>query len=59
MPGAGKSTTIAVIVRTLVAAGKSVLLSSYTHSAVDTILMKLLQVDFYNDSTFSNTVNAI
>lgn len=44
MPGAGKSTTIACLVRALVAMGKSVLLTSYTHSAVDTILLKLLNV---------------
>lgn len=41
MPGTGKTTTIARIIRSLVAAGQSVLLTSYTHSAVDTILMKL------------------
>ena len=44
MPGAGKSTTIAYLVRALVSVGRSVLLSSYTHSAVDTILVKLLKV---------------
>ena len=41
MPGTGKTTTIAAIIRALVAAGKSILLTSYTHSAVDTILLKL------------------
>ncbi|KAI7821947.1 DNA replication factor Dna2-domain-containing protein [Gamsiella multidivaricata] len=41
MPGTGKTTTIAQIIHTLVAQGKSVLLSSYTHSAVDNVLMKL------------------
>lgn len=46
MPGAGKSTTIACLVRALVAMGKSVLLTSYTHSAVDTILLKLLNFGF-------------
>lgn len=41
MPGTGKTTTIAQIIRSLVNAGKSVLLTSYTHSAVDTIILKL------------------
>ncbi|KAL7423852.1 DNA replication endonuclease-helicase Dna2 [Cryptotrichosporon argae] len=46
MPGTGKTTTIAEIIKTLVARGKTVLLSSYTHSAVDSILTKLLGADF-------------
>lgn len=41
MPGTGKTTTIAQIIHTLVARGKSVLLTSYTHSAVDNVLLKL------------------
>ena len=41
MPGTGKTTVIAALIRELVRRGKTVLLSSYTHSAVDTILMKL------------------
>jgi DNA replication ATP-dependent helicase Dna2 len=41
MPGTGKTTVIAALIKELVARGKTVLLSSYTHSAVDTILMKL------------------
>lgn len=41
MPGTGKTTTIAHIIRTLVAQGKSVLLTSYTHTAVDNILLKI------------------
>ena len=41
MPGTGKTTTIAHIIRALVAKGKSVLLTSYQHSAVDNILLKL------------------
>jgi len=46
MPGTGKTTTIAEIIKALVERGKSVLLTSYTHSAVDTILMKLLDAEF-------------
>lgn len=41
MPGTGKTTTIAHIIRALTAQGKSVLLTSYTHTAVDNILLKL------------------
>lgn len=41
MPGTGKTTTIAHIIRALVAQKKSVLLTSYTHTAVDNILLKL------------------
>ncbi|KAL1306810.1 hypothetical protein AAFC00_005467 [Neodothiora populina] len=41
MPGTGKTTTIAQIIRALVARGRSVLLTSYTHTAVDNILLKL------------------
>ncbi|XP_077570114.1 DNA replication ATP-dependent helicase/nuclease DNA2 isoform X1 [Stigmatopora nigra] len=41
MPGTGKTTTICNLVRVLHACGFSVLLTSYTHSAVDNILLKL------------------
>lgn len=41
MPGTGKTTTIAHIIRALVRQGRSVLLASYTHTAVDNILLKL------------------
>lgn len=43
MPGTGKTTTVAELIRVLVRAGKTVLLTSYTHSAVDTILRKLVR----------------
>jgi DNA replication ATP-dependent helicase Dna2 len=41
MPGTGKTTVIAALIKILVAQGRTVLLTSYTHSAVDTILRKL------------------
>ena len=41
MPGTGKTTTIAHIIRALVLQGKTVLLNSYTHTAVDNILLKI------------------
>lgn len=45
MPGTGKTTTIAHIIRALIAQQKSVLLTSYTHTAVDNILLKLKKDD--------------
>jgi len=47
MPGTGKTTVITALIKALVALGKTVLFTSYTHSAVDTILLKLKgNVDF-------------
>jgi DNA replication ATP-dependent helicase Dna2 len=48
MPGTGKTSTIACMVYALVQAGKSVLVTSYTHNAVDHVLIKLIemQLDF-------------
>lgn len=46
MPGTGKTTTIVEIIKELVRRNQTVLLTSYTHSAVDTILSKLLDVEF-------------
>ncbi|XP_042315276.1 DNA replication ATP-dependent helicase/nuclease DNA2 isoform X2 [Sceloporus undulatus] len=41
MPGTGKTTTICALVRILYACGFTVLLTSFTHTAVDNILLKL------------------
>lgn len=41
MPGTGKTTVIAALIKALVDLGKTVFLTSHTHSAVDTILLKL------------------
>ena len=41
LPGTGKTSTIAVAVMLLLAMGKSVLLTSYTNSAVDNVMLKL------------------
>ena len=48
MPGTGKTFTISKLIQQLVKNGKSVLLTSYTHSAVDNILLKLIDegIDF-------------
>lgn len=43
MPGSGKTSTVAFIVRCIVASGRSVLITSHTHSAVDTLLLKVTQ----------------
>lgn len=45
MPGSGKTTVIAEIIKILVSQGKSILLTSYTHSAVDNILLKLNELN--------------
>ena len=41
MPGTGKTTVIVALIKALVYLGKTVFLTSYTHSAVDNILLKL------------------
>jgi DNA replication ATP-dependent helicase Dna2 len=46
MPGTGKTTVVGHLIRMLVEMGKTVLLTAYTHSAVDTILAKLEGADF-------------
>ena len=43
MPGTGKSTLIVEIIKEIVERGETVLLTSYTNSAVDNILLKLLE----------------
>lgn len=40
----GKTSTIVALVKVLTLLGHSVLLTSYTHSAVDNILLKLIKV---------------
>lgn len=45
MPGTGKTTLIASVINYLVQQGKSILLASYTHSAVDNILLKVKKYD--------------
>lgn len=45
MPGTGKTTTIAILIKYLVLnLNKSVLLTSHTHSAVDNVLVKLINM---------------
>ncbi|CAI9714834.1 Hypothetical predicted protein [Octopus vulgaris] len=40
-PGTGKTSTIVALIQMLVASGVSILVASFTHSAVDNILLKL------------------
>ncbi|KXT09876.1 hypothetical protein AC579_2993, partial [Pseudocercospora musae] len=44
MPGTGKTTTIAHIIGALLADHKSILLTSFTHTAVDNILLKIRDI---------------
>jgi hypothetical protein len=43
LPGTGKTSAIALVVRAMVARQQRVLLTSYTHSAVDNLVLRLLQ----------------
>lgn len=45
MPGTGKTTVIAHLIKMLVLSKKTVLLTSYTNSAVDNILLKVKEYD--------------
>lgn len=42
MPGTGKTTTITQLIQLLVGCGKSVLVTSYTHSSVDNLMLKVI-----------------
>jgi hypothetical protein len=59
--GTGKSTTVALLIRVLLCLGKSVLITSYTHSALDSILMKLHErgVDFLRLGHNSNVLSEL
>lgn len=41
LPGTGKTSTLSLIVRALIARGQRVMICSYTHSAVDNLLSKI------------------
>ena len=45
LPGTGKTSTIATAIKALLDVGKSVLVTSYTNSAVDNILVKLVALE--------------
>ncbi|GMR37101.1 hypothetical protein PMAYCL1PPCAC_07296, partial [Pristionchus mayeri] len=44
LPGSGKTSTLVALVRSIVALGQTVLVTAYTHSAVDNLLAKIAQV---------------
>lgn len=50
LPGTGKTQTLCALIRLLVLMGKSILITSHTHSAVDNLLLRLRkcaeQIDF-------------
>ena len=48
VPGAGKTTAVISMIRALAQMGKRVLLVSYTNSAVDHVLLKLVSLGFEN-----------
>ena len=43
LPGTGKTSTLGFLTRLLVAQGRRVLITAYTHSAVDNIMIKLME----------------
>ena len=43
LPGTGKTTAMSLVIRALMARGEKVLLTSYTHTAVDNVLLKLAE----------------
>lgn len=55
MPGTGKSSTLSHAIRSLVAKGFRVLVTSYTHSAVDTLVTKLKDAGMVNNSILTIT----
>ena len=51
----GKTSTIVFIARLMMTLGKSVLITSYTHAAVDNILIKLMEL--HASEKCSSTIN--
>ena len=49
MPGTGKTTTITALIEILIENNKKVLITSYTNTAVDNILLKLEEknIDYF------------
>ena len=59
LPGTGKSHTIAFVARLLAAQGKRVLITSYTHAAVDNLLMKLMENGVHGNEHLTNASDLI
>lgn len=51
MPGTGKTSMISFVARLLAARGKRILITSYTHAAVDNLLMKLMDAGVNEDGS--------
>lgn len=45
LPGTGKTQTLAALIQLLALMGKSILITSHTHSAVDNVLLRLRKCD--------------
>ena len=43
LPGTGKTSTLSLIVRAIISRGERVVICSYTHAAVDNLLMKIVE----------------
>ena len=58
-PGSGKSTLISLLIRILISRGHMILISSFTNTALDNILIKLKEynIDFIRATKHKETVN--
>lgn len=52
MPGTGKTQVITELLKCLIMNKKRVLITSFTHSAVDNIILKLIENGFYDEKLF-------
>ena len=43
LPGTGKTSTLSLIIRIIIARGERVMICSYTHSAVDNLMIKIAE----------------
>ncbi|KAI0556641.1 DNA2/NAM7 helicase AAA [Gracilaria domingensis] len=59
MPGTGKTTTLATIVLEFASRGKTILLCSHTNTAVDNLLLKLLEHGFKDFIRLGRNLNVI
>lgn len=59
MPGTGKTATLAAIVVVAALSGKSVLLCSHTHAAVDNVLARLLDLGFKDFIRLSRSLSML
>ena len=55
LPGTGKTSTLTFLARLFMAKGKKVLITAYTHSAVDNIMLKLIEKGMGSTNAQSGT----